>query len=185
MGYDPGLYLFLWKHDLSIPWLKQGFPPVIFLTGQAVAWLTNPENIVVPMSLIVATVLFVAVYLYTKNKWTMIILATSAIQYRLWWWYYLKQILATAGIFFYLYFDKKKSKWAYLPVALVVWTHQPTAIILFIVLLLQKNIRAIGVFILAFSFYYLPTFKETVLPFIGAATKTIGAGESGSCGAPD
>jgi hypothetical protein len=180
IGYDPGLYAYLWKHDLSIPWLKTIYPPVIFYLGKFLTFFTNPENIVIPMSFAVALVLFGAVWAYSKNKWTMLLLATSAIQYKLWWWYYIKQILATAGIFGYLALEKKHSKWVYLMVALVVWTHQPTAIVLMAILMLQRKWKSIMAFLLAFAVYYLPTYKLTVLPFLPGVATTIGAADSGT-----
>ncbi|HPJ16822.1 MAG TPA: hypothetical protein PK639_01150 [Candidatus Woesebacteria bacterium] len=174
LGYDPGLYLYLWRHDLSIDWLKQVYPPLIFWLGKLLSIFTDPANFLIPLSFVVASILFYSIYLYTKSKATLFLLAISAVQYRFWWYYYIKNILAIAFIFFYLHFFQKKSKWAYLFVTLIVLLHQPTAIILFFFLLLQKNFKAIILFLLTFAAYYLPNYDQTLKQFIVGVASNFG-----------
>jgi len=99
----------------------------------------------------------------------MFFLTVSAIQYRFWWWYYLKNILAAGFIFFYLYFDQKKSRFKYLFPILLPLLHQPTAIIFFIILILQKQFKSIALFLLTFAAYYLPNYSQTVQPFLNGS----------------
>lgn len=172
LGYDPGLYLYLWHHDLSIPWLQTVYPPLIFCLGKFFNFFISPENYLIPLSFIIAALLFFSVYLYTKNKWTLFLLSISAVQYRFWWYYYIKNILALSFIFFYLYFDSKKSRLKYFFPLLIPLLHQPTAIILFLILVFKKDFWSIFSFVLSFLFYYLPTYSLTIAPFLSGVAST-------------
>ena len=63
LGYDPGLYLYLWRHDLSISWLKTSFPPIIFYLGKLLSFFTTPEHLLIPLSFLVLISLFVSLFL--------------------------------------------------------------------------------------------------------------------------
>lgn len=179
LGYDPGLYLYLWRNNLSISWLKTIYPPLIFYIGKFLSMFVNPENFLIPISVVISLLLFWSIYLYTKNRWTLFLLTVSAIQFKFWWWYYIKNILATSFIFFYLYLDKQKSKYKYIFPIVLPWLHQPTSIIFFIVLMLQKNFKSMGLFLMSFAIYYLPNYSETIAPYFYASISTIGT-ESGT-----
>ena len=174
VGYDPGLYLYLWNHNLSIPWMKTVFPPFIFYLGKFLNFFTTPKNYLVPLSFVFAAILFLSIYLYTKSKWTLLLLSVSALQYRMWWYYYIKNILAMSFIFFYLYFDKQKSKLKYLFPLLLPLIHQPTAIIFFLVIAFQHDFESIFLFLLSFMVYYLPNYSTTVAPYLPGVVSTLG-----------
>ncbi len=179
LGYDPGLYLYLWHNDLNIPWLRIIYPPLIFYIGKFLMLFSQPEQFLIPLSFVIAGLLFLSIYLYTKNLWTMFLLTISAIQYKFWWWYYIKNILAASFIFFYLYFEQKKSKFKYIFPILLPWLHQPTSIIFFMILLLQRKFKPILLFLVAFAVYYLPNYALTIAPFLQTTVSTIGV-ESGT-----
>lgn len=188
LGYDVGLYLYLWKQFQNISilkftdlpsWIVQVYPPLLPIVGKFLSYFVNPEYFLIPISFVIAGLLFLSIYLYTKNLWTVLLLSISAIQYKFWWWYYIKNILATSFIFFYLYFDQKKSKIKYIFPVLLPWLHQPTAIIFFIILILHKNIKTIILFLLSFAIYYLPNYQNTILPFLQVTVTTVGQ-ESGT-----
>lgn len=175
VGYDPGLYLYLWHHDLSISWLRTVYPPFIFYLGKFLNIFTSPENYLIPISFAFAALLFLSVYLYTKNKWTIFLLSTSAIQYRLWWWYYIKNVLGLSFVFFYLYFDQKKSKLRYLFPLFLPLLHQPTAIILFLILAFKKDFKSLAVFAASFTAYYLSNYSLTVASYLPGVLSNIGS----------
>lgn len=188
LGYDPGLYLYLWKQYQSISlfkftslpkWLVEVYPPFLPFIGKIISFVISPDHFLIPLSFVIAALLFLSIYLYSKNFWIMFLLAISAIQYKFWWWFYIKNILATSFIFFYLYFDKQKSKWKWIFIPLIVLTHQPTAIIFFLILIFKRKLKPILLFLLAFALYYLPNYQLTIKPFLQATVSTVGQ-ESGT-----
>lgn len=190
LGYDPGLYLYLWQKYSEIPvfhftklsnWLIEVYPPLIAVVGKIGTIFFSPESLLIPFSFIASVLLFVSIYKYSKIEfdkktsfWILFLLTISAVQYKFWWWYYVKNILAISFIFFYLYFDLIKSKWKWVFIPLVVLTHQPTAIIFFIILIFKKKINPILVFILTFVSYYLPNYETTIKPFLQSTVTTVG-----------
>lgn len=183
LGYDPGLYLYLWKQYQSISlfkftslpkWLIEVYPPFLPFMGKIISFVISPDHFLIPLSFAIAALLFLSIYLYSKNFWIMFLLTISAIQFKFWWWFYIKNILATAFIFFYLYFDKQKYKWKWVFIPMIVWTHQPTAIIFFLILIFKRKLKPILLFLLAFALYYLQNYQLTIKPFLQATISTMG-----------
>jgi len=193
LGYDAGLYLYLFKQYSKVPvfayqsldpWIKDGFPPGLALVGRLLSIFFSPETFLVPFIVCLSLVLLFAVYMVSKKLWgkrvalwTALILSCSALQYHEYWYYYAKQIAASSFLLFVIYFLIGSSLWA-IPFAIaVVYTHQPTAIVLIGVLIAgfvleKKNRRYYGlvtiITLCAAAIYYLPTFKATVQPLIVA-----------------
>jgi len=169
LGYDGGLYLYLFKSDYSLLWLRQSFPPFVYYLGKLLSLVTSPENIIIPLQLIGAVLLFISLYLYTKNNWTLLVFSLSSIQYRLWWYYYLKNLYALSLVFFYLYLDRQKSLFKYLFIILIIHLHQPTSVILFFILLFQKNLQSLTVFTITFI---IQNYFQSITPYLGGIIST-------------
>ncbi len=197
LGYDAGLYLNLFKEYSKLPvfayqaldpWIKDGFPPGLALVGRLLSIFSPPETFLVPIIVCLSLVLLFAVYMVSRRfwgkrvaLWNAFILSCSALQYHEYWYYYAKQIAASSFLLFAIYFLTGSSLWA-IPFAIaVVYTHQPTAIVLIGVLIagfvLEKKKRryyglvTIGT-LCASAVYYLPTFKATVQPFVIATAQS-------------
>ncbi len=190
LGYDAGLYIYLWQkyselglvQFTSLPkWLVEVYPPFIAIVGKLFGLLASPATFAIPLSIIISSVLFHAVYLfvakrYDKNTtlWIMFFLAASIVQYKFFWWFYIKNILALAFVFYYLNFKNQKPYLSYLFVVLTILTHQPTSIILFLAIIFSNSFSSLIPFFATFTLYYIPNFSLTVAPFLPGVSSTIG-----------
>jgi len=186
LGYDPGLYLYLFKQYsqikifdyTSLPrWLVEVYPPLLPFMVRVVTPLISPEHILIPLALIVATVLFSAVYYLTNHLYgkkagllALAILTLSIIQYKFYWWYYVKNILAVGLTLILIVLMQKKSKLAYLVAPAIILLHQPTAIVGVALILLRKpdkhSLLTLGASAMAFGLYYIPTWQTAITPYL-------------------
>lgn len=198
LGYDAGLYLYLFKQYAKVPllgftqlssWLFEQFPPGIAVLERLFFGMFPPETILVPFILACSLLLFVSVGMLARRlwntkaaAWVCFFLAVSAIQYRAYWYYYAKQIAASSFLLFTMSLLLSRSPWAIFWAILVVYTHQPTAIVLGVVLLAgfltQKKNRGYyatvaGVTAAVSALYYIPTFQWTIAPFLQWSVKSL------------
>jgi hypothetical protein len=191
LGYDPGLYLYLFKKYSEIPmlsfanlpaWLIQAFQPGIPIIARITTIFVNPEKILLPLIVASQIFLFISVYLLAKKfwdkktaLWTVFLFTCSAVQYRLYWYYYLKNITALSFLILAFYFLSLGSYWSILFSVLVLYFHQQTGAfllaVLFALFIFQPKKRrfyltvSVATLIVAAP-YYLPTFNQTLYPFI-------------------
>lgn len=184
-GYDAGIYLYLFKILPVIPeWLKLEFSPGLFIFIYPLIKMgINPENILIPLSIISQVFLFLMLYLVmaklTDKKTALItcfIFLVSSIQFRNFWFFYIKNTFALGFLLLNLYFLQQKS----LVMSIFLGTitgffHLPTFLILFIILLIHctfdgKNrifyLKSLSGIILIAGIYYLPHYKIVIEPFI-------------------
>lgn len=191
LGYDPGLYLYLFKQYSHVPFLffasfpqilAGDFPPGTAVLGKIMTNFLLPESLLLPLMIFFEVLLLLSLYLFTKklwNKrvalWTIFIYACSAIQFRHYWYYYLSNIAALSFLFLTFSFLVSHSYWAAIFAILTIYFHRPTAALLlaalFFSLIVQKKHRKYYGLIFAISFisgaiYYIPTFEKTILPLI-------------------
>jgi hypothetical protein len=186
LGYDPGLYLYLFNSYSSVGlfeytklanWLVEVYPPLLPFVVRIINIFVSPENILVPLALLAAASLYAATYylvnhLYGKKTAlvTLAILSLSIIQFKFYWWYYVKNIFAVALTLLLIALMNKKSKWAYAVAPAIVLLHQPTAIVAMMVLLLRKHdkqsLLTIAASALAFVAYYVPNWDVTIAPYL-------------------
>lgn len=199
LGYDPGFYFYLFKKYAVISpfsfnllplWIREMYQPGIPLLGRTLTIFFSPEKILIPLQVFFQILLFCAVYLLSKKLWdkktalwTIFIFACSALQYHFYWYYYLKNIAALAFMILTLYFLLSKSYLVIIPMVLVFYFHQQTAVfllgLLFICLLMQKDLRkyygrVILISLTAGALYYLPTFNQSIKPLIRPVLNTFG-----------
>lgn len=198
LGYDAGLYLYLFKQYHAVPyqdWLKMPewvvamFPPVVPLIGKILTTWIPPEQLVIPFVLVLSALLFWAVVAGARRwwgvgaaKWSAILLAISAIQFRAYWYYYAKQIGASAILLLILPLLSRANWWA-LPLSiLLVLTHRPTAILLAGALVYgwirdKKRRNYYGVIGVVTAVvaggYYLATREITILPLWGMVEQSV------------
>lgn len=198
LGYDAGLYLYLFKQYAKLPmlgftqlssWLFEQFPPGIAVIERLFFGMFPPERVLVPFILACSLLLFVSVGMLARRlwntkaaAWACFFLAVSAIQYRTYWYYYAKQIAASSFLLFTMSLLPARSPWAILWAVLVVYTHQPTAIVLGAVLvagfLTQKKNRGYYAMVAGASaavsaLYYIPTFQWTIAPFLQWSARSL------------
>lgn len=192
LGYDSGLYLYLFKKYSQLPffsygalpdWLVQSFQPGLPVLVKIVSPLINPERLLIPLIILSQIMLFWAVYIFAKKiwnstragLWSTIIFSLSAIQYRFYWYYYLKNAFSLSFVLFAFYFMLSSSYWAIPFVVLTLYFHQQTAafllIILLILILVRKEQRRYLITVLGISAasaapYYLLTFKQSLMPLM-------------------
>lgn len=191
LGYDPGLYLYLFKQYSHIPlfslgslprWMTEMYQPGIPILGKLLTNFFSAETILIPFIVFFETLLFLSLFLLAKKLWdkktalwTVFIFTCSAIQYRFYWYYYLKNIAALSFLLLTFYFLSSFSYWALLFSILTIYFHQQTGFFLLAVLIfltiIQKNHRRyhakiLGITLL-FSFpYYLSTVNQSILPLV-------------------
>lgn len=198
LGYDSGLYLYLFKRYAEIPlfsfnllplWIREMYQPGIPLLGRILTVFFSPEKILVPLLIFFQMLLFYALYLLSKKVWdkkiaiwTVFIFVCSATQFRFYWYYYLKNVAAFSFLLFSFYFLISESYWAILFSVLVLYFHQQTAaflvgVLLIMVIFKKKARRYFSQVLLATlffgAFYYVPTFKQTLMPFFQPVVKSI------------
>ncbi len=205
VGYDPGLYLYLFRQYSHVSplaytalpdWLLTVYPPLVpFLVRMATPFVA-PEQMLIPLILLASMTLFISVYYSAKmlyDKKTAIValglMTLSIVQYRLYWYYYLKNIFALALLVILIPLYRKQSKIAWIIAPAIILMHQPTSIflgLLLIVPLFQKKASryhavSIGLTLMAFMAYYLPNFQTTLAPFLPGFIKgLIPSAESGT-----
>jgi hypothetical protein len=192
LGYDPGLYLYLFRSYshvsplsyTSLPnWLIEVYPPLLPFLVRLVTPIFTPEQILIPLVLVAALTLFGATYYAAKQLFdqksalvAISLLSLSLIQYRFYWYYYVKNIFAVSILLVLAVLLKKQSKWAYLLAPALVLLHQPTAILMGVLLIvpiiLRKATRyhcqVIVAVAASFLAYYIPNFTHALLPFLPA-----------------
>ncbi|MEI6690270.1 MAG: hypothetical protein WCL07_00810 [bacterium] len=189
LGYDPGLYLYLFRiyshispfSFTSLPsWLVEVYPPLLPFLVWLVTPIFTPEQILIPLILLAALSLFAATYFLVKNFFNtkaatiaVALLSLSIIQYRFYWYYYVKNIFAVSLLLVLAVMLRRKSKWIYLIAPALVLLHQPTAILMGVLLMARANYKVIAVVALTFAAYYLPNFAHTLLPFLPAFATSI------------
>ncbi|KKT78607.1 MAG: hypothetical protein UW73_C0001G0054 [Microgenomates group bacterium GW2011_GWB1_44_8] len=204
LGYDPGLYLYLFKSYREVPftafqtlpdWIVEMYEPGVALVGRTLSLIVSPEKILIPLIISASILLFISVFLLTKQLfgqkaaiWTAFLLATSAVQFEFYWYYYLKNIIALSFLLFFFYFLTKRSYWAILFSTLVIFFHRQISVLLFfslfVGLLFDKDKRKIFLFsllsaILFSALYYIPTANRTIEPLIEPIRQTFSLGISG------
>ncbi len=204
MGYDAGLYLYLFKqyglhsifsyHTLS-GWLINQFPIGFAVIGRLLTPFITPERLLIPLIVTCSVLLFVSVYVLTRGLWgkreagwAVFVLSVSAIQYHTYWYYYAKQIFASSLLLFVIYFFLRSSLWA-VPLGMyIAYTHEPTFIVLMCALvtgfIIEKTKRryylttAVSTLIGAAA-YYLPNFTATVQQYIAPVISSLTPGVAG------
>ncbi len=181
LGYDSGIYLYLFKRYSQIPilsfsslpnWLVSVFQPGIAVFARLLHPIISYENQLIPLIIFFNLLLFISIYLFSKklfNKntalWTILIFACSALQYRFYWYYYLKNIAALSFLFFAFTLFLSRSYWALIFTILVAYLHQQTAVLMLAVILFliifQKQKRT----------YYLSIFFITLIILFLASNK--------------
>ncbi len=198
MGYDAGLYLYLFKQYSVLPilsyhklsgWVINQFPIGFAVIGRLLTPFITPEKLLIPLSVTCGVLLFVSVYILARSLWgkreagwAALILASSAIQYHTYWYYYVKQIFASSLLLFAMYFFLRSSLWA-VPLGIyIAYTHEPTFIILMCALaagFITDNTKrryymatavctAIGA-----AAYYLPNYKVTVGQYVAPVISSV------------
>ena len=120
LGYDSGLYLYLYRKFSFWPlalwkaapiWMQKMFQPGIPVIARILTNFITPEKIIIPLIVFFEILFFFAVYILSKKLWgkktalwTVFIFACSAIQFRFYWYYYLKNIAALSFLLFTFYF---------------------------------------------------------------------------------
>lgn len=191
LGYDAGLYLYLFKKFslfsvfsfTSLPsWLIESFQPGIAFISRFLDNFISPEKQLIPLIVFFNALLLFSIYLFSKklwnNKtalWTALIFTCSAIQYRFYWYFYLKNIASLSFLFFAFTLFLSQSYWALIFTILVAYFHQQTAVFMLLIILFlaifQKKQRIyystifVGTIIAAFP-YYFSTFNNSLLPLI-------------------
>lgn len=198
LGYDAGLYLYLFKQYQNVPylaftklpsWVVEMYPPVVPVLGKFLTMFIEPEKLLIPLVVAVSLFLFVAVVAVTRKlwdkqtaQWTGLLLAISALQFRAYWYYYEKQILASGLLLIVLAMFSFASWWAVPLSVLIVLTHRPTALVLGAAIIagmiFEKEKRryyvvVAGVVAVCASWYYLPTWEQTVRPLLPLFVKSM------------
>lgn len=198
LGYDSGLYLYLFKKYSSLPfsnftslpkWLVETYEPAIAFLGKIISFFVGPEKFLVPLIIIFEVFLLATIYIFAKKLWgakaalwSAFIYVCSALQFRFYWYYYLKNIAAISFLLLSFYFILTNSYLAVPFSVLVVYTHRPTAALLLATLLInlvvmKKQKKFYGIVfsatMLAAVLYYLPTFKTTILPLLSPLQKSV------------
>lgn len=191
LGYDSGLYLYLFKQYSQIPfpslfslpsWIVGMYQPGIPVLAKILTIFIDPGGLLIPIIIFSQVLLFLSVYLLAKKLWnqktalwTVFIFTYSALQYHFYSYYYLKNAFALSFLLFTFYFLLSRSYWAVLFTVLVLYFHQQTALFLLSILVLMfvfnKNQRrylatVISTSALIAAPYYIFTFDLTVLPLI-------------------
>lgn len=191
LGYDAGLYLYLFKQYQHLPylafsrlptWVVEMNPPVVPILGRFLTTFIPPEQLVIPLILIFSVLLFgatvkVAGRLWDKQaaQWSALFLSVSALQFRAYWYYYAKQIVACGLLLLTLSLFASASWWAVPLSILIVLAHQPTAIVLGAAILagwiMEKEKRGyysvVGAGVaVGMALYYLPNWETTIKPLL-------------------
>lgn len=197
LGYDAGLYLYLFKQYQGVPylsftklttWVVEMYPPIVPIVGKFLSTFIEPEKLLIPLVITFSVFLFVAAVkvarkLWDKQaaQWTGLFLAISALQFRAYWYYYAKQILASAVLLVVLAMFSSASWWAVPLSVLIVFTHQPTALVLGAAILsgwiVEKEKRryysVVGITVaVCATWYYLPSWEITVKPLLAPFLKS-------------
>ena len=202
LGYDPGLYFYLFKYAGAKPdWLMEGYPPGLPVLGKLLSIFILPEKLLIPLIIFFSALLFFSVYLLGKKLWgkktalwTVLIFACSALQYRVYWYYYLKNIAAMSFMLFTIYYLLFTSYLAIPFAILTVYFHRPTFAILLVALVAgfifeKKKRKFYGVIIaitaiVAFP-YYFSVFDKIIQPLIQPVLKSfVPQGLGGTMGMP-
>ena len=184
LGYDGGIYLYEFLLFPNLPnWLILGFSPGLFVFAFPFAKLVPPEFLLIPISILSQIVLFFSVYFVSKKIFNgkiallnTFLFSVSLIQFRTFWFFYVKNTFALALLLPALYFLSKKKILPSIAFAVLLsYFHLPTfliylATIIILFLFDHKNLKFyLKVFvsvIAVFSIYYLPTFNQTILPYL-------------------
>lgn len=199
LGYDPGLYFYLFKKYSQLPllsfislpdWLISTFQPGIAVFSKFLNNFLSPEQQLIPLIIFFNFLLFISIYLFSKklfNKktalWAILIFTCSALQYRFYWYYYLKNIAALSFLFFAFTLFLSRSYWALIFTVLVAYFHQQTAVFMLAIILFlaifQKKQRPyyLTIFLstlIAALPYYIKTFNLSLLPLVQPILNTFG-----------
>lgn len=197
LGYDPGLYLFMfrqyaqvgWEQFAALPAWIAGNEPGMFIFQRLVTF-GNPawaEASLIPLIVLASLLCFGGMYLVAKKLWgqgaafwTIFLFTISALQYRVYWYYYLKNIAALSLLSLAVYALLSLSYWAVPLVALTFYIHQPTAAFLLAILLVgwwsQRSARSYYTRVLLLSLllvapYYAVRSQAVLLPLLTALGK--------------
>lgn len=197
LGYDPGLYLYLFRTYshfspfayTSLPtWIQEVYPPLLPFVVRLTSSVMTPEQILIPLVLLAALALFCSLYYLMNNLFdkkaamtSVLLLSLSIIQYRFYWYYYVKNIFAASLLLCLVVLMKKKSRLAWIVAPAIILLHQPTAILMVILLLSHLifakerrfGLTTIGITILTFIVYYIPNYQVTILPFLPSFMKSL------------
>jgi hypothetical protein len=206
LGYDPGIYLYIFKKFSEVSLLKYtslpnwivGSEPGIAIFVRLVTFGKIPliEKGLIPLIILSSIFLFFSVWLLAKKiwdrktaLWTVFFLSISAVQYRAYWYYYLKNIAALSFLSLTIYFLLSTSYFAIPFAILIFYLHRPTSIFLIVILLtgliFEKRKRKFYFIVTLVSLitavpYYLSTFKLTVLPLLKPILTINSSGGSGT-----
>ncbi len=205
LGYDPGLYLYLFKSYTQVPllgytslpdWVISMYPPLLPVVVKLTTFWATPESILVPLILLASLSLFFSVYIVARKLYdaksaisAVTLLSLSVIQYKLYWYYYLKNIFAIALLLWLILAYRAKSKWAWILTPALILLHQPTAILAVVVIFVPLYHKMWSRFhivtalsaLSAFFLYYVPNFDRTIMPFLPSFIRGVmPAAESGT-----
>lgn len=198
LGYDAGLYLYLFKKYNQLPiwayrelsgWAASQFPLGIAFIGRLFTSFIPPERLLVPLVIAFSILLFVSVYILARRLWgkreavwAVFILTASAIQYHTYWYYYAKQIFGSSLLLFTIYFLIGSSWWAVPLAVLISYTHEPTFIVLISALIagfiMEKSKRPYYATVSAVTaiftaLYYLPRYAVTVRQYVAPVVSSL------------
>lgn len=197
MGYDPGIYLYIFKRFLEVSLFKYtslsdwivSFEPGIAFLDRLITFSKASliEKSLIPLIILSSILLFISVWFLARKiwnqktaPWTIFFLSISALQYRTYWYYYIKNIFALSFLSFATYFLLQTSYWALPFVVLTLYFHRPVSVFLLIILvagwLTNPKERKYYTIVTLLSLilaapYYIVTYKISLLPLISPIVK--------------
>lgn len=198
MGYDAGLYLYLLKEYQKLPllsytslsqWVIGQFPVGIAVIGRLLTPFVSPEKLLVPLIVLFCILLFVSVYMFSRQAWgkkyavwSVFFLSVSAIQFHTYWYFYAKQILASSLLLFALYFFLRSSYLAIFFGIGIAYIHEPTFIVLVCALVAgfitdktkRRYYMATAIYTaIGATAYYLPNYAVTIGHYVAPVISSV------------